>query len=81
MAKKLCVIKDLHEVVEAEEGTVAVFELVGGDYWGCNIEELVHVAGTNGGAMFPAKNLGRDMRVWLDIPALVEANTFWANIS
>ena len=76
MAKKLCIIVSA-SVVEVEEGPpVIVIELLGGDRWGCHPETPIHVAGRNNGCTTTAGELYLDMRIWLDIPALIKDGSF-----
>ena len=69
---KLCVVVDA-EVHETEDGMVIVFELLGGDRWGCRPNTPVYCAP---GVLMPACELYRGSRIWLDVEALTANGTF-----
>jgi hypothetical protein len=82
--KTLCVVKDVTIYADGDKPRAVVFELVGDDReddsidnadhltaWGCAANAMVHCAGTNGGCLFPAKDVNEGMRIWLDSEELI----------
>ena len=82
--KTLCVVKDVTVYADGNMPRAVVFELAGDNRedddldnadhftcWGCAANAMVQVAGTNGGCMFPAKDVNKDMRIWVDSEELI----------
>ena len=70
--KKLCVIEGIYAI--REDGQVAIFKLLGDDYWGCRADAIVQCAGDE-----PVEgiNLQAGMRVWLDVETLIAEGIFF----
>ena len=69
---KLCIIESIFAV--RMDGQVAVFKLLGNDYWACNAESTVQVSGH--AEPLHGYNLQPGMRVWLNIEALIKEGVF-----
>jgi hypothetical protein len=75
MSQKLCVVEGIHAV--RADGQVAIFKMLGDDYWGCRFDELLNCAGIDEPVI--ARNLASGMKVWIDVEACTTDGRFFSH--
>jgi hypothetical protein len=73
----LCVIKNITKHLgDDNTPVVIIFELIGGDRWGCKPNDRIHCAGN---ITVRARQLSAGERIWLNIPELIADGSFHVN--